>query len=556
MADLAALEARHAALKGEPGALGEGIAGSVPVAHSGSTRLAHGSRVDLYDSMEPKLDGARVRKRAVLIKRAIVMGVAFMATVLICTLTSQLVEQGHVVLFGGSGGNLATTLKTVSPELTEGERKLFASDAKRLAAEEALHRKLDRDRAAHLLKMITDTVHHNEENTAMEEQMAAKAKEHREDLAARKQERNAFIRGVESPGTFKTLDPNTSQLSRMGPPVKGLTKQIDQAYHQQLVIKHEHDAMERKARLDRMTREHEEAEQARESHDDAVEDARKDYHEARAQVIKAKNALRDALAERDAETERIRGEAFISGKQALAQLAPIQHKVKQLLQEVVASKSEWEAAQSALESAEDIGTRPKLSFPAPFAKRRPVQQLATSHKLAASPAAAAAPPPPARAFSGAHAAAEAAEHDGERATPAWMAIAKTAPAAAAVAASAEQALAKAKGRGGVEINGPTGDAASMHAAARVHAQAEGHGGGGAEAVRDAARRRLAAKKVVGQGHGHGKTHVQEHGEGLIGGLPASDLKADKGPRTFGGADHVVPAAAAASVASNVLPSMF
>ena len=116
---------------------------------------------------------------------------------LLCTLVSEYKQPD--VLMGGmaSLSSVPQALKAVGPELTEGERKLFSNDAKRLAADEAMHEKLERERAAHLLKMITSTVSYNQQHVALEEHIAAEVKEHREELATMKQERRSMIRGTD-----------------------------------------------------------------------------------------------------------------------------------------------------------------------------------------------------------------------------------------------------------------------------------------------------------------------------------------------------------------------
>merc|ERR1712216_985580 len=123
-------------------------------------------------------------------------------------------------------------------------------------------------------------------------------------------------------------------------------------------------------RESRFLHERQEAEMAREKREHTVDDARARYHEARAAVVKAKDALKDALAERDQETEKVRGEAFVTQKQAAEQLLPFDAKVKSLLHQVVTTKKEWETAHAALENAEAAGTRPELSFCALHGQQR------------------------------------------------------------------------------------------------------------------------------------------------------------------------------------------
>ena len=345
-----------------------------------ATRLAHGSCVT-YATVEAPLGEVRVSGRTRAIRRA---GLAA-AAVLVCTLAAQL-GQTHrqaAVLAGGAVPSLAGALKAVGGELTPGERKLFGNDARRLAAEEALHAKLDRERAAHLLKMITTTAKHNAQNAAMEARWSSLAEHRREALADKKQARNLAAKGASlGQQAFQTVDVVTQQPAREGPPKKGLTKELDQSFSQQLAARYAEHAESRAQRESRFLHERQEAEMARKRREHTVDDARARYHEARAAVVKAKDALKDALAERDQETEKVRGEAFVTQKQAAEQLLPFDAKVKSLLHQVVTTKKEWETAHAALENAEAAGTRPELSFPAPFTANsaHTKQQLAASRQ--------------------------------------------------------------------------------------------------------------------------------------------------------------------------------
>lgn len=238
--------------------------------------------------------------------------------------------------------------------------------------------------------------------------------------------------------------------------------------------------------------ERETAELARQSKERAVDDARENYHEARKHVVKAKEALKDALAERDQMTEKVRAEGFISEKEALAQLAPIQRKVKTLLQKVQKAKTKWEDAHAALEQAESIGTRPELSFPAPF-EHHPVQQLALARKAAT------------------------ATHRHE-----------SLPQARAGAASATDAA----------------SGAQQHQSAATHAQPPLLSG--AQAMVAAARHRLAAKAA-----GSSVSHLTG---GLSPTDIALEKQAGSRPRTHHGADNVVPMSQA--IQQGGLPGIF
>jgi hypothetical protein len=197
MEDVATLQARLAALKGEARRLDDAI---VETAHDAAAQratraLPGGSHAQpTYSALEPIHGDVRGRKRAGAIRRAGAAGAAFMAVVLVCTLASPQLGQAPggeaAELLGGAGAGLAgvpAALRAVGPELTAGEQKLFASDARRLQADEALHQKLERERAEHLLKMITSTVSHNEQHAALEKHIAQQVQEHREKLATVKQ---------------------------------------------------------------------------------------------------------------------------------------------------------------------------------------------------------------------------------------------------------------------------------------------------------------------------------------------------------------------------------
>jgi hypothetical protein len=373
--EFAALQRRLAALKGEARSLDAAI---IEIAHEAAAQRAstlpagsHSQLTPTYSALEMKRE---VGKRAGAIRRAGVAGAAFMAVVLVCTLALPEPGRGGAnELLGGAGASglsgVPEALRAVGPELTAGEQKLFASDARRLQAEEALHQKLERERAEHLLKMITSAVSHNEQHAAMEKRIAQQVQEHRERRATVQQERRSMIRGTDgvvgqphavfAPATGRTM-------SLTGRPMS-LTGEIDEAFRQQLMAQHAKNADRRQERESRFMRERQASELAQQSKDRAVDDARARYHEARQLVVKAKDALKDALAERDQQTEKVRSEGFISEKEALAQLAPVQDKVKKLVKSVEAAKRNWEAAQVMLQSAESIGTRPELSFPAAFA---------------------------------------------------------------------------------------------------------------------------------------------------------------------------------------------
>mmetsp|Transcript_34379 Transcript_34379/g.77485 ORF Transcript_34379/g.77485 Transcript_34379/m.77485 type:complete len:339 (-) Transcript_34379:8-1024(-) len=86
--------------------------------------------------------------------------------------------------------------------------------------------------------------------------------------------------------------------------------------------------------------------------------ARKDYQEARKQVVEVKERLKDALAQRDEMTEAVRSHGFLSAKQALHQLSPIKEKVDALLQETMSARQKWIAAKQALKTAEAIEEAP------------------------------------------------------------------------------------------------------------------------------------------------------------------------------------------------------
>jgi hypothetical protein len=432
------------------------------------------------------VEDAGGRKRAAVIRRASAAGAAFMAVVLVCTLASQPAPGAQHELLSG---NLEAALKAVSPQLTEGEKKLFANDARRLAEEEALHAKEDRQRAAHLLSVITSTVTHNEQHKALDMNIAKQVTAHRKELADMKMVRRTLIRGTDGvvghPQTvFKSADGVTQELAHA--PREGLTKEIDEAFSQHLADEHAREAEGRKQRESRFMRERETAELARQSKERAVDDAREKYHDARKAVVKAKDALKDALADRDQMTEKVRAEGFISERQALAQLAPIQSKVKSLLQEVQTAKKNWEDAHAVLERAESIGTRPELSFPAPF-QHHPVQQLALARKTIV--------------------------HQ-EGGLPTASAAAASASSAAVEAATAASAQPKSAIGGSLP-----------HASAGP----QPHLMSGAQAMVAAARHRLAAKAA---------------GHHLTGGLSRRDFAREKQagtqPRTHHGADNVVP----------------
>ena len=429
----------------------------------------------------------RGRKRAGEIRRAGAAGAAFLAVVLVCTLASPQPGRsrgGANELLGGAGAGLSglsglpEALRAVGPELTAGEQKLFASDARRLQAEEALHQKLERERAEHLLKMITSAVSHNEQHAAMEKRIAQQVQEHRERRATVQQERRSMIRGTDGvvghPHTvFAQAAGRTSILT--GRPTS-LTGEIDEAFRQQLMAQHAKNADRRQERESRFMRERQASELAQQSKDRAVDDARAQYHEARQLVVKAKDALKDALSERDQQTEKVRSEGFISEKEALAQLAPVQDKVKQLVKSVEAAKRKWEAAQVMLQNAESIGTRPELSFPAAFA--RPAgQKLVNANE---------------------------AESKKEQSAP-------TVLSASARKAAAEAALDD-------MLKSQSVQKMSNHVsnlAAQPHA-------GGAKAMVKAAKHRLAIKA------------------GLAGSLERHAAGATAGPQTWGGEDLVVP----------------
>lgn len=390
--DLAALQARLDALKKESNSLDAELgAVTLGVATVRVPQEEAASRG--YSSMLTMQGDVGGRKRAAVIRRAGTVGAACMAVLLVVTLASQDVAQpanGRAVLLGGDAraslSAVPQALEAVGHQLTEGERKLFAQDAKRLAADEAEHQNLERQRAAHLLKLITSTVDHNEKHQELEKHIASQVEEHRVELAMRRKVRRGMIRGTDGvvghPQTvFKAEAGATQQLAPLSKPGDGLTGEIDQAFRRQLVDEHEKDAEQREQRESRFIQEREASQLARQSKERAVDDAREKYHHAREYVVMAKDALKDALAERDQKTEQVRAEGFISEKEALTQLAPIQNKVRQLLQEVVNAKSKWESAHKVLESAESIGTRPELYFPAVFSHPSG-QQLALANKKA------------------------------------------------------------------------------------------------------------------------------------------------------------------------------
>lgn len=490
-ADVAALQRRLAALKGEARSLDAAIS---EIAHEAAAQRAsstlpagcHSQLMQTYSALEPMQGDVRGRKRTGEIRRAGAAGAAFMAVVLVCTLAlPQPGRGGANELLGGAGAGLSglsgvtEALRAVGPELTAGEQKLFSSDARRLQAEEALHQKLERERAEHLLKMITTAVRHNEKHAAMEKRIAQQVQEHRERRATVQQERRSMIRGTDGvvghPHTvFAQAAGRTMSLTGKA---MSLTGEIDEAFRQQLMAQHAKNADRRQERESRFMRERQASELAQQSKDRAVDDARARYHEARQLVVKAKDALKDALAERDQQTEKVRSEGFISEKEALAQLAPVQDKVKQLVKSVEVAKRKWEAAQVMLQSAEAIGTRPELSFPAAFAHPAG-QKLVLATKAATK---------------------------------------KDESAPIALSASARKAAAEAalddllKSQSAQKISNHVSNLA-----------AQPHLVGGAKAMVKAAKHRLAIKA------------------GLTGGLEHHAAGVTAGPQTWGGEDLVVP----------------
>jgi len=381
--DISELKERLEKLKSESRSLDAEIASAAPP--------PCGAAVLNYSSMVQA--PVHLHNRGAMIRRAGAVAVAFMAVVLIVTmvLPGQEIgeEQGGMdVLLGGDG--MQQALRAVEPELTEGERKLFANDAKQLSQVEAAHRRQERERASHLLRMITATVDHNEKHAALERLIREKAKQHREGMKSYREDQHKIRDNDRATGhrqkNFKAVNRAMQQLTTQGhegPPIKGLTGEIDHAFHQQ-VLNEQEEAQEAQERKEsRFMSAREAAKMARETKERAVDDARAMYHEARLGVIKAKDELKDALAQRDATTEKVRTEGFISEKEALAQLAPVQNKVNQLLQQVITAKSKWESARSELTSAESgADTRPQLSFP-PLFQHSAAQQLVLTHKSSA-----------------------------------------------------------------------------------------------------------------------------------------------------------------------------
>jgi len=310
-----------------------------------------------------------------------------------------------------------------------------------------------------------------------------------------------MIRGTDGvvghPQTVFAVAGATQQQLAPGPK-KGLTGEIDEAFRQHVMDQHAKNAERRQERESRFIREREASELARQSKERAVDDARERYHAARQVVIKAKDALKDALAARDRQTEKVRNEGFISEKEALAQLAPVQNKVKELLQGVETAKREWEAAHVVLENAESIGTRPELSFPAPFAHHA-AQQLALAHKAPSNTEASSSQP------------------GGFLSASAATASASSAAADAQAVSTHVSTLASLRPR-----KQPAQQAAQGASAARPHLM------GGAKAMVAAAKQRLAIKA------------------GLTGGLERQAGAAKPGPRTWGGEDVVAPMPAGAA----------
>jgi len=517
MASLATLQAQLAALKSESQELDADISAA---ADPGDGRMSYiylpqlnantagdtgeGSRHYGSSSRTPTPPAEhRGRQRGAVIRRVGMAGAAFMGVAFVCTLASQQTAGVSNSLLGVAGltslAAVPRALKAVGSELTVGERKLFANDATRLADDEVRHQRLEQDRAEHLLKLITSTVDHNEKHDAMKKQIAAKIQAHREALALLKHERSTMIRGTN--GKYAVGHPQTAHgvplAAQKAARKKGLDGEIDEAFHQQLVDEHARDSESHEQREGRFMQEREAAQLAHQSKERAVDDARERYHDVREYVVKAKDALKDALAERDQTTEKVRREGFISPKEASAQLAPIQEKVQRLIQEVVVAKSQWEAAHAVLENAESIGTRPELSFPAPFT-HHPVQQLALSRK---SPKIANAP----------------------ALQSAGLLPASAAAAAASAVAEQVSTLANA--------NAQQQHAMTLSATTSKQPSTQPHLLGGAQDMVAAARHRLAVKA------------------GLTGGLTPKDLKTIKGPRTYGGEDNLVPVPAG-------IPSMF
>jgi len=512
--DLAVLQARLAALKSESQGLDADIASSAAANNCGQLKAdEEGAESRGYSSIgAPALPP---RQRASVIRRAGAAGAVFLCVVLVCTLVSQPFA-GRDGLLGVQGrqgpaslASLPQALKAVGPELTVGERKLFANDATRLAEDEARHERLERERAGHLLKLIMSTVDHNEKHEVMQKHIMEQVQAHREALAMLKQERRSMIRGTDGVEGHPQTD--SRAVGGVQLPQKGLTGEIDEAFHQQLIDEHARDAESREQRESRFMREREAAGLARQSKERAVDDAREKYHNSREYVVKAKDALKDALAERDQKTEEVRREGFISEKEALTQLEPIQGKVKRLVQEVVVAKSQWEAAHSVLENAESIGTRPELSFPAPFT-HHPVQQLALSRKS------------PAHHESAGFLHARAAAAHSAAADTSFL-PASAAAASASAAADAEQVSTLA--------NANAQQQHAMTVGATSTTSTQPHLLGGAQAMVAAARHRLAVKAAGG----------------LTGGLARKDFKTVKGPRTYDGEDNVVAMPAG-------VPSMF
>ena len=377
--DISELQRRLENLKSESRSLDAEIASAAPPA-----ALNYSSMVQAP---------VHLHNRGATIRRAGAVAVAFMAVVLIVTLVLPGQETGEElagmdVLLGGD--RMQQALRAVEPELTEGERKLFANDAKQLSQVEAAHRRQERERASHLLRMITATVDHNEKHAALEKLIRETAKQHREGMKSYREDQHKIRDNDRATGhrqqVFKAVNRAMQQLTTQGhegPPIKGLTGEIDHAFHQQ-VLNEQEEAQETQERKEsRFMSAREAAKMARETKERAVHSARAMYHEARLEVIKAKDELKDALAQRDATTEKVRTEGFISEKEALAQLAPVQNKVNQLLQQVITAKSKWESARSELTSAESgADTRPQLSFP-PLFQHSAAQQLVLTHKSSA-----------------------------------------------------------------------------------------------------------------------------------------------------------------------------
>ncbi|EKX47628.1 hypothetical protein GUITHDRAFT_106616 [Guillardia theta CCMP2712] len=291
-------------------------------------------------------------------------GTFLMSVVLACTL----IPRGHTIATMSNDGEgkhgprldsaISAALEVASHQLKPEQIKFFRDRQAAISEQEDLNRKWEKKSVEHLVRLIQKTTDSDQQH---EEDDLLRSTPSQNDIVNEKKHvgahQNQNTRVEESSASFATRQPLQQSLAQSKTVNEHAGGMVSPQFQEDL----EKMARERAAREEReeqFLKLREEKQAIKENRLKLLANARKDYQQARKEVVQVKDRLKDALAQRDKMTEAVRSHGFLSAKEALHQLAPIKQQVETLIDETASARKKWIAAKQALKIAEAIEEDP------------------------------------------------------------------------------------------------------------------------------------------------------------------------------------------------------